>query len=254
MLRNPSSSRVLALGLVASTGLLLAACGSDGSDGTPSSSTSRQTTIATTTTTTTKATTTTSAAATSTSTPSSAQPETAVWPFASSSTRFSDPVAAARSFAVDYLGFVDPVVGAFQQGDSRSGEVPVQPEAKGPTTTVFVRMLGPDDSWWVLGSATASLHLTSPAALASIASPVALSGRSTAFEATINIEVRQDGSTDPLAEAVAMGGSNGEMGPFSTSVPFDAPSASAGAILLKTLSAKDGSVWEASVVRVAFAP
>ena len=75
---------------------------------------------------------------------------TAVWPFASSATRYSDPVSAARGFAADYAGFPDPVVGEFRQGDARSGEVPVQAKATGPITTVLVRELG--DSWWVLGS------------------------------------------------------------------------------------------------------
>ena len=43
---------------------------------------------------------------------------TAVWPAASSSTRYSDPVSAARGFATDYVGFTDPIVGEFQQGDA----------------------------------------------------------------------------------------------------------------------------------------
>ena len=49
----------------------------------------------------------------------------AIWPWSDTSTRFSDPVEAATNFATDYLGFTDPVVGDFQAGDSRSGEVEV---------------------------------------------------------------------------------------------------------------------------------
>jgi hypothetical protein len=212
--------------------LLLAGCGSD--DDTAATTTTEVTTV------------TTAPSATE-------QPDTAVWPFATGTTRFDDPVAAARSFAVDYLGFVDPVIGEFQGGDSRSGEVAIRPTSDGPVTIVFVRMVTADDSWWVLGAATANLQLESPDALAAISSPVTLSGQSTAFEATVNVEIRQDGTTDPLAEDIVMGGSMGEIGPFSKAISFDSPQAKAGAVILKTLSARDGTILEAGVLRVSFA-
>lgn len=224
--------------LISAVMVILASCGSSGS----SSSTSTSTTVGATTT----------VASSTTSEAPDVQPETAVWPFASGSNRFDDPVEAARSFAVDYVGFVDPVVGEFRSGDSRSGEVTIQPQAQGPVTTVFVRQLTADDTWWVLGAGTQSLQFTSPAALAAISSPVTLEGQSTAYEATVNVKVRQDGTVDPLGEDVVMGGSMGEMGPFSKAVSFDAPTASAGAIVLETLSAENGTVWEAAVRRVRF--
>ena len=229
----------VAVSIAAGTAIL-AACGS--SESSTSSSTSS----------TSQATTTTVASSTTSPAPDG-QLESAVWPFVSGSTRFHDPVEAARSFAVDYLGFVAPVVGEFRSGDSRSGEVAIRPAADGPTTTVLVRQLTADDTWWVLGAATPSLQLTSPAALAAISSPVTLAGESTAFEATVNVEVRQDGTVDPLGQDFVMGGSMGEMGPFSKAVSFNVPAAQAGAIVLETRSAMDGTVWEAAVVRVGFA-
>jgi len=199
---------------------------------------------------------TTSASSATTTSPATAaeQPETAVWPFASGTTRFSDPVAVASSFATDYLGFVDPVVGTFQEGDSRSGEVEIRPRADGPATTVFVRQLTDDDSWWVLGCAAPSIELTEPGALVAISSPVTLSGQSTAFEANVNVEIRQDESIAPLAQDFVMGGSMGEMGPFSKAIAFDPPTAPAGAVVLRTFSMEDGATDEAAVLRVAFAP
>ena len=176
---------------------------------------------------------------------------TAVWPFASSATRYSDPVSAARGFATDYVGFTDAVVGEFRQGDARSGEVPVQAKATGPITTVLVRQLG--DSWWVLGASTPNIQLTSPAALATISSPVRLQGMSTAFEATVNTEVRSDGSTQPIGTGIVMGGANGEFGPFDGTLSFSPPTATAGSLMLLTRSAEDGSVTEATVVRAKFA-
>jgi hypothetical protein len=225
-----------ALVAFAAVGLLLAGCGTD-SDGDGATTT----------------TTTPTDTAVSTSAPTAEQPETAVWPFASSATRFDDPVAAATSFAVDYLGFVDPVIGEFQGGDSRSGEVAIRPTDDGPVTTVFVRMVTSDESWWVLGAATANLQLESPEAVAAISSPVTLAGQSTAFEATVNVEIRQDDSMEPLAEDIVMGGSMGDMGPFSKEVTFATPQAEAGAIILKTYSAEDGTILEAGVLRVGFA-
>jgi hypothetical protein len=176
---------------------------------------------------------------------------TAVWPFASSATRFSDPVSAARGFATDYVGFTNPVVGAFRQGDSRSGEVPVQAKATGSVTTVLVRQLG--NSWWVLGAATPNIQLSSPAALTAISSPVRLQGTSTAFEATVNTQVRQDTGTEPLGTGIVMGGANGQMSPFDGTLAFSRPSTASGAVMLLTRSAEDGSVAEATVARVKFA-
>ncbi len=175
---------------------------------------------------------------------------TAVWPFASGPTRYSDPVSAARGFATEYVGFADPVVGEFRQGDARSGEVPVQAKATGPITTVLVRELG--DSWWVLGASTPNIQLTSPAAMATISSPVRLQGTSTAFEATVNTEVCADGSTQPIGAGIVMGGANGEFGPFDGTLSFSPPTATAGSLMLLTRSSEDGSITEATVVRVTF--
>ena len=245
---------VLLLSMVSAVVVLLAACGGS-SDEPPASTTAKtSTTVATTTTTeppTTTASSTTSSSTTS-SVPEAVQPEQAVWPFASTSTRYSEPVAAAAGFATEYLGFTDPVVGPFQQGDARSGEVEIRPQASGPVTTVLVRRLAPDDSWWVIGASTGNIQLASPEALATITSPVTVSGTSTAFEATVNVEVRQDGTLEPLAADVVMGGSMGTMGPFSKEIAFGPQSADAGALVLKTLSAEDGSIWEATVVRITF--
>jgi spore germination protein GerM len=189
-----------------------------------------------------------------TTTPAPAAPETdtstAVWPAASSATRYATPAAAAKGFATDFLGFVDPVVGTFRAGDSRSGEVPIRPSATGPETTVLVRELGPQGSWWVLGASTANIQVTAPAALDSISSPVAVRGTSTAFEGTVAVEVREDGARHPLGTGYVTGGANGQMGPFDGSLTFSQPAATAGAIVFSTRSSADGTITEATVLRV----
>jgi hypothetical protein len=154
-------------------------------------------------------------------------------------------------FATDYLHMVNPVIGQFRQGDARSGEVPVKSSATGPATTVLVRQLGSDDSWWVLGAATASISLTEPAWNASITSPVTLTGTAMAYEGTIQTQVREDDTSKPLGEGYVTGRGDA-MGPFSGSLAFTKATAKYGAVVLYTISAKDGSVVEATVVRVQF--
>lgn len=179
---------------------------------------------------------------------------TAVFPDAAGTTRYDDPVAAATAFATDFAGFVDPVVGEYQGGDARSGEVEVRPTADGPVTTVFVRMLGPDDSWWVLGAATANIELTSPTTSDLVTSPLALTGSSSAYEGTVQVEVREDGNPEPLGAGYVTGGSM-EMGPFEGEVAFDAPTQQYGALLLFTEAQEGdaaGHTQEIGVLRVRF--
>lgn len=211
---------------------------------------STTTTVSTTTTSTTEPTTTSSEAPFA-PTLSDEELATVVWPDQDTSRRFSDPGAAAQSFATDYLGFAQPVLGEFMAGDSRSGEVEVRPRSDGPVTTVLVRQLG-DDSWWVLGAQSADLQLDEPAAGATLTSPVRVSGSSRAFEGTVEVELRADGSTDPVGSGFVTGGAGPELGPFSGELEFDAGDAEWGALLLTTTSAEDGSLWQATVVRVRF--
>jgi hypothetical protein len=176
----------------------------------------------------------------------------ATWPTAGSSLRYSTPTAAALGFATSVLHMSAPVARAFQQGDTRSGEVPVVTSANGPVTTVLVRQLTSDNTWWVLGSACADVNITLPHALDTVSSPLSLSGQSTAFEAVINYSLYQDDVAAPLVSGTTMGGSNGVMGPFSTTLNFAAPTHQYGVLVVYTRSAKDGSVLEASAIRVTF--
>ncbi len=193
-----------------------------------------------------------SSSTTSTITPAD-DTDTAVFPTPTSTAHYTDPVAVANGFVTEYLGFTDPFVGSFRQGDARSGEVDVQPFADGPVTTVFVRRLGTDRAWYVIGTATANIAVTAPTPLATITSPVALTGTSTAFEATVQVQVRVDGRADPIATGFVSGGSNGDLGPFQGALAFPSPGSGAGAVVFLTLSAQDGGILEAAVVRVRFA-
>ena len=177
---------------------------------------------------------------------------TAVYPTPASGIRFAHPVAAARAFAVDFVGFVNPLVGSFDASGGESGTVDVRATESGVATTVRLhRMTG---SWWVLGSSTPDIRLDTPAASAMIASPIRVQGVSTAFEARVNVEVRQDGARAPIGTGYVMGGSMGAMAPFNGAIDFSTPNAARGALVLSTVSMENGNLWEATVVRVAFAP
>lgn len=245
--RNIGALVALALGAT-----LVTACGSSGSVKTsPTSSASTSTTS-----TSVAIPSTTSAPSSTVAPPTTTTPVSAtwmaVWPTVASGTRYRDPVVAARSFATSYLRMVAPLVGTFKQGDTRSGEVPVRSSARAPVTTVLVRQLDTDSSWWVLSASTPNIRPTAPAALATITSPVRLRGSSTAFEATVNVSIRADDRSTPLAESYFMGGATG-LGPYDASMKYTPSTSRYGAIVLYTISSESGHVAEATVIRVRFA-
>ena len=230
---------------------VLGACGSSAKQSTPSTTASSSTAAPST-----SSSTATSSTAAPTTATTTAPPNTtwiAIWPTATSGTQYRDPVVAARSFATEYLHFTAPIVGAFRAGDARSGEVPIRPVAGGPVTTALVRRLGSGAAWSVVGATTPYIELTDPATLSSISSPVRLRGTSTAFEATVQVSIREDDVTKALVESYLMGGANGQMGPFDASFTFATPASKYGAIVLYTISSADGHVREATAIRVQFA-
>jgi len=175
---------------------------------------------------------------------------TAVYPYASSSVRFDDPASAVAGFATDFLGFTDPLYGDYMAGDSRSGEIYVRPRVDGPDTTVFVRQLS-DDTWWVLGSATANITVDQPTTGATITSPVTVTGNALAFEGNVIVEVRQDGKAQPIGTGNVTGG-GGPSAPFEGPIQFSTPTAESGALVFLTRSEMDGQLWEAGTIRIHF--
>lgn len=246
---------VVALALV--VGAIVVIGGDDdevATDGTTPTTTAPATTIApgsTTTTPTSTAPSTTGATSTTTTIVPDAY-RTAVWPWYGDDLRYDDPVEAARGFAEDFVGFEDPVIGEFQQGDSRSGEVEVRPVEDGPVTTVFVRQVGDDETWWVLGSATANIEVDLPAPMSAVDDPLLVEGRASAFEGTVEVEIRVDDEREPLGTGFVTGSGDGTLGPFEGEIRWPNPGGGWGAVVFLTRSAENGQVWEAGVMRVGF--
>jgi hypothetical protein len=192
----------------------------------------------------------------STEAPSTAPPSTdpadAIWPWADTPTRFADPVEAATSFAIDYLGFSDPVVGEFEAGDNRSGEVSITAGNGTQTTAVLLRQLTDDDSWWVLGAVSENITIDEPAQGTVVSSPLTISGTASAFEGTVDVELRADGNGEPMYEGFVTGSGSPEPGPYEATIEFTSPGSQGGALVLVLRSPEDGSVVEASALRIFF--
>jgi len=171
--------------------LVLAACGSDDDE------------ASTTTTTTTTAPTTTPAAT----------DDPPIWP-ASDVDPFATPDDAAIAFARDFLGMPDASLGEPTGTDDR---VAIRPyDERGPSTIVEVAER--EGGWVVTGATTEEIVVTEPTPEAPLTNPLVVSGESTAFEGTINLEVRLVGDTEAIASGFATGGANGVMGPFETTL------------------------------------
>lgn len=180
--------------------------------------------------------------------------EVALWPWVDSDLRFDDPLEAARSFAADVLGFEDPIVGEFLGGDLRSGEVEVRSIAPFTPTTVLVRQLTDDDSWWVIGSVSENLLLELPEPGDTIGDPLLISARTVAWEGTVEVKVRVDGEdADRWLGFFTGPGAPGEPGEVQAVIPWDPPTEGWGTLILFTQDgAKTGEVLEGTAIRVRF--
>lgn len=217
--------------LIATTSLLVVsvACG-DSDGGTTTSlvtSTAAPTTAVSTTvvasttaaTSTTAAASTTVAATTSTTAPATAQP--AVWPAAG--VVLATPEEAAIGFVREVLR-VEPVLGEFQQGDSRSGEIVVFSPGEGgppnPRGLLFLRQLAPTDGWFVIGAGSDLASITVPATGDTVPrGPLTVEGTGTGFEATL--VVRAFAAGDPARvfdQQVVMAGNFGTPLPYTTTL------------------------------------
>jgi hypothetical protein len=189
---------------------------------------------------------------TTTTTAAPARPASALWPFASGAVRYHTATAVARAFAVHYVGMAHPVLEGYHAGGRDRGVVSVAVEAGAPVMSVSVVRSASADRWWVSAAASPDVVLEQPAAGALISSPVTLAGRSTAYEAVVNVTLRRDGSLVPVATGTVRGGSMGVVRAFRGSLAFAAGAAPRGSLMLYVRSAKDGGVVEATVVRVRF--
>jgi Immunoglobulin-like domain of bacterial spore germination len=209
--------------------VLLGACGSDDNGSTGSSDATPSTTSSGTAPTTqpemtlpvtTLPVTTPPTTAAATTTPPVSLEQPAIWPAAA--VVFATPDEAAADFVRSALG-VDPVLGEFQGGDSRSGEIEVFSPGEGSPVlrgVLFLRQLGPDDGWFVIGAANPNASITAPAANAEVAAGlIVVEGVARGFEATVIVTAFVAGDDDALVDQeITMGGAFETPEPFSVSL------------------------------------
>jgi hypothetical protein len=181
--------------------------------------------------------------ATSTATTPQTMFDNALWPDPADATEDATPRAVARSFVEDFVGMRKPALGEFQQGDARSGEVPVLLRGEDGTVqedrviaTIALRQLD-GARWFVIAAFSDDVELTQPSAaegepMPAIASPVRVAGNGAGFEG--NVVLRVHAAFDPEAiaeEPVTAGSATPE--PFSADLAFERPASATGAIVAR---------------------
>lgn len=165
--------------------------------------------------------------------------------------RYRDARVTATAFATEYLAMTTPVVEPVPDSDTAWT---LRPNRRASlTTTLELRRVGEDGPWTVTKAATPGIVVRSPAASATVTSPLRLEGSARAYEGNVLVEVREDGmrAGASLGETFVTGGGD-QLVPFSGSVTFRAPSEAAGAVLFVEPSGEDGGTMAATVVRVRF--
>jgi hypothetical protein len=172
-------------------------------------------------------------------------------------------VAAGRAFLRVEVGMGELVASPFKATGADTGEVGYRLRygeggrpmpAGAPQTTVRLRRY--TNGWAVTGTSTKNIVVNDPVRFERIASPVAVAGRASAFEGTVQVRVTEDraGKDHTLGDGVVTGSGTAELGPFSGRVAFGKPSAAAGWVLFYTESEADGvGILEATALRVRFA-
>jgi hypothetical protein len=171
-------------------------------------------------------------------------------------------VAAARDFLRGEVGMGELVAGPFKATRPDTGEVAFRLKfgeggspmpASAPSTVVRLRRYR--DGWAVVATSSPNIRVSDPVRFERIAPPVAVAGRASAFEGTVEVAVTEDraGRDRDLGHGVVTGSGTAELGPFAGRIGFRRPSADAGWLLFYTRSEADGvGILEATSVRVRF--
>jgi hypothetical protein len=147
----------------------------------------------------------------------------AIWPAAD--VVFATPEEAAADFVSAVLiSEGDPVLGEFQQGDSRSGEIAVlfagetgdldPPLEMG---VLSLRQIGPTDGWYVIAAVSDGAIIDTPSALEEVpAGVVTVSGEGRGFEGTLAVSAFQPGEDAATFDLeIGAGGAFADLEPYS---------------------------------------
>ncbi|MGQ0616771.1 MAG: Gmad2 immunoglobulin-like domain-containing protein [Acidimicrobiia bacterium] len=171
-----------------------------------------------------------------------------VWPLPGAGTTFGSPEDAALSFVREYLDM--PAAGMTDSPvpTPDGAVVNVLPNATGgPVTAVSVVRRG--EGWAVTGAVAELIDVTSPEPGAGLTSPLAVSGTSTAFEGTVNLELRTLDGGELIGDVgFANGGANGEFAPFAAELAVPAGVDEAVLVVYEADASGRGRVLDATVI------
>jgi hypothetical protein len=171
----------------------------------------------------------------------------------------AEAVATAVAFMrreVGMFGMTDPVAGPFRPTGSSTGQVDVRPSIyadtdppRGPVTTVSLQRLR--TVWYVLGTSTTAIRVTSPRPQEPISSPVGLLATAST---PVHVRVTQDryGKDLQLGSGDLAGRGDGSAN-LSGQVAFRDPTGPTGSVVFTVVSGHEGEVLAATVVRVRLA-
>lgn len=184
--------------------------------------------------------TTTTVAATTTSSPVPPLEQPAIWPAAG--VAFATPEEAAENFVTEVLG-VPAHLGAFIQGDSRSGEIEVLAPGEGDgapiaRSVLALRQLGPDDAWFILAALNDNASIAVPESMAEVAAGLlTVEGKARGYEGNVVVTAFLAGEADTkLDQTNVQAGSAATPEPFT--VQLDLSDASPGDVV--TLMVRGG--------------
>ena len=158
-----------------------------------------------------------------------AQP--AIWPAAD--VVFATPEEAAADFVRTVLG-VEPLLGEYVGGDSRSGEIEVfSPGETAPVSRglLDLRILAPNDGWFVIDAANPNATISSPEVYAEVpAGALTVEGVARGREGTVVLTAFLAGDADAVFDQVITSGGVLET-PEPYSVTIDLTGAAAGDVI-----------------------
>jgi hypothetical protein len=105
----------------------------------------------------------------------------------------------------------------------------------------------PPRGWVVVGAVADEITVDTPHAHDPLSSPLAVSGRSRAFEAQLNVSLRPYGSTSPVVEGFTMGGGT-EILPFSTKITPPATDQPLVLVVFEGDASGEGLMTQATVI------
>lgn len=162
----------------------------------------------------------------------------AIWPAAD--VVFDTPEDAAADFVTSVLiSEGDALLGDFQQGDARSGEIAVLFAGEGgdldpplESGTLVLRRIGPTDGWYVIAALSDGVTIDTPSALDEVpAGTLTVSGEGRGFEGTLAVSAFPPGDIAGRFDLqIGAGGAFDELEPYA--VELDLSGAASGDVVV----------------------